>query len=132
MHQNQLFIEDEYDALRQTVAALGGSKVVGSKLYPDKQPHKAGEHLLNAINPNHAQKLGWSEGLAIMEWGRSEGVDICANYIANRMSYRFEAVEPEEIKDRLTRDYIDAVKLLSKISQNMERVDEQIKLKAVS
>lgn len=131
MHQNQLFIEDEYDAIRQTVAALGGAKSVGAKLYPTKSPDKAGEHLLNALNPNHAQKLGWSEGLLIMEWGRAEGVHICSNYIGSRMSYRFESVEPEEVKDVLMREYIDAAKLLSKISGRIDEAENAIKLKSV-
>ena len=127
MHQNQLFIEDENDAIRQTVAFLGGAKKVGHKLWPDKQPHKAGEHLLNSLNPNHAQKLSWSEALAIVEWGRQEGCHVAMGYIGDRMDYKWEPVHPEEVKNQLMEKYLEMGKTMIRLHQQIQTEDNKIR-----
>ena len=57
MEQQPLWFEDLYDALRDVVRACGGPKAIGHALFPHKTPAKAGEHLLNCLSRDRAEKL---------------------------------------------------------------------------
>lgn len=121
--QHELFYEDEYDALRACVQALGGAKKVGHMLYPDKSPDKAGEHLLNALNPNHAQKLSFSEGVFIMKKAREVGVHVAMYHIAKECNYTQPApLEPEDQISDLQRQFNKSVELQSQIVKQLERL----------
>ena len=123
MEQVALFHEDEIDALRDCIRALGGSKEVGSRLWPDKPPDKAGEHLSNALNPGHQQKLSFSEGLTIMRWSREIGCHVAMAYVTDTCNYhRTEPREPDDHMAELQRDFIAAVEKLEGIKSQMKRV----------
>lgn len=119
--QVEMFYEDENDVLRATIQALGGFKTVGHRLWPDKTPDKAGEHLSNALNPSHLQKLSFSEGCTIIEWGRDENVHIAMAYLSNRWHYTPpQPIKPEDQKSQLQRDFIDAVNIVKGLSKQLE------------
>ena len=61
--------EDIYDALKATVAALGGTKVVASKMRPTLDPLKARSWLLNCLNHDHPMKFDPEE----VQWIWREG-----------------------------------------------------------
>jgi len=124
MDQSQLFYEDEIDALRACIQALGGSKEVGHRLYPDKSPDKAGEHLNNALNPGHAQKLSFSEGITIMKWAREVGCHVAMAHVADACNYhRPDPREPEDQMAELQREFIAATKVMQQISQRMGKIE---------
>lgn len=45
-----LLYEDELDAAKDAVKALGGAKKVGPLIWPDKAPETAARHLLDCLN----------------------------------------------------------------------------------
>lgn len=123
MEQVRMFHEDEIDALRDCIRALGGSKAVGARLWPDKTPDRAGEHLNNALNPAHAQKLSFSEGLAIMRWAREIGCHVAMAYVTDTCNYhRTEPREPDDHMAELQREFIAAVDKLDSLRAQMNRV----------
>ena len=57
MDQPLLFVDTSDDAVRDTVRALGGAKVVGPLLWPTKKPDQAERNLLDCLNANNAREL---------------------------------------------------------------------------
>ena len=72
--QQALFHEDINSALQGLIAALGGAKVVGSRLYPDLPTDGAARRLLDAINPDRAQQLSQTQFLTLLKWGRKRAI----------------------------------------------------------
>ena len=48
----KLFYDDEIDALRAQVQAMGGTKEVAARIWPDKTPMAAQRQLSDRLNPN--------------------------------------------------------------------------------
>lgn len=57
MEQERLFFDDIADAIRVTVQALGGNKVMGCKVWPEKAPDAAARHLSDCLNAHKPEKL---------------------------------------------------------------------------
>ena len=64
--------EDIYEALKATVAALGGTKQVASRMRPTLEPLKARSWLLNCLNHDHPMKFDPEE----VQWIWRAGCDV--------------------------------------------------------
>ncbi|MFK5950901.1 MAG: hypothetical protein QM500_19285, partial [Methylococcales bacterium] len=82
MEQLALYHEDIYEAIRTAIQALGGAKKVGSSLWPDKSPDKAGELLNNCLNVTRNEKLDPEQVLFISRESRKIGCHAIAEYYA--------------------------------------------------
>jgi hypothetical protein len=120
--QGSLFHEDIHAAIAGLVAALGGAKTVGSRLFPDLGPEAAARRLLDAINPDRAQNLSPTQLLALLRWGREAGQHGAMYYLADEAGYsRPTPIEPEDAKAALQRQFIEAVNLASQFMKRLER-----------
>jgi hypothetical protein len=117
MDQPQLFVDTSDDAVRDTVRALGGAKVVGPKLWPAKKPDQAERNLLDCLNPNNPRELSFDEILHIGELGRECGLHIIAGYVNFRLGYAPPVpVDPENVQAELKRQFHQDVERLARIA----------------
>jgi hypothetical protein len=120
--QQALFHEDINAALSGLVAALGGAKVVGSRLYPDLNPEAAARRLLDAVNPDRAQQLAPSQLLTLLKWGREAGHHGAMNFLADEAGYgRPPPIDPEDARAELQRQFIDAVNRAEQLGKRLQR-----------
>lgn len=120
--QTPLFHEDIYAAIQTVVMALGGSKKVGTGLWPDKPADKAGELLNNCLNRTRPEKLDPEQVLFIAREGRKTGCHAIADYSAADTGYRFMPIEPEDEKAELERQVVNASRLLHDVIGRLERL----------
>lgn len=121
--QLPLFFDSYEAALRSTVDCMGGLKVVGSMLWPTKEPDDAGRTLAACLNPDKREKLDLSELRMIRREARQRGVHILAAYEARDAGYADPVpVEPEDERAKLMREYIEATKVMQSISARMHSV----------
>jgi hypothetical protein len=120
--QQALFYEDVNSALQGLVAAMGGSKVVGSKLFPDLSVDAAARRLLDAINPDRAQQLSQTQFLTLLRWGRESGYHGVMEFIADEVGYtRPSPRSPEEERADLQRQVIEMGKTLELIARKLQK-----------
>lgn len=124
MDQEELFLEDEFEALKVDIARLGGMKVVGHSLFPDKTPDKAGECLSSCLNHDRREKLDYSQILWIKAEARKVG-----SYAAQRYESQYcgfsepQPIEPEDEAAALMREFNQSVKMQRAILSRMERLN---------
>lgn len=120
--QHALFHEDINSAIAGLVAALGGAKTVGSRLFPDLPPDGAARRLLDAINPDRAQLLSQTQFLTLLKWGREAGYHGVMEYLAEEAGYtRPSPRSPEDERADLQREYIESVKRLELIARRLQK-----------
>lgn len=79
--------DDVYDALRETIKAIGGFASAGKRLRPELHADAAERWLLDAVNRGRAQKLSPEQFLVIATWGREAGCHALMNYITADTGY---------------------------------------------
>lgn len=122
MSQPSLFHEDVWQALRDCVGALGGSKKVGVLLRPELDAQTAGRWLLDCLNPERKEKLCVEQMLLILREARQANCHAGMTYIARHCGYADpQPIEPEDERAALQREYIAAVKQLAAISTRLEQ-----------
>lgn len=120
--QQVLFHDDVNSAIQGLVAALGGAKAVGSRLYPDLTVDAAARRLLDAINPDRAQQLSQTQFLTLLKWGREAGHHGVMEYVADEAGYtRPSPRSPEEERADLQRQVIDMGKTLELIARRLQK-----------
>jgi hypothetical protein len=120
--QQTLFHEDFNAALSGLVAALGGAKAVGSRLYPDLAPEAAARRLLDALNPDRAQQLAPSQLLTLLRWGREAGYHGAMHFVTDEAGYtRPSPLDPEDTKAELQRQFVAGVAQLEQLAKKLKR-----------
>lgn len=109
------------DALIECVKSAGGSKVVGSKLWPEKMVDAAQRHLLNCLQEGRAEHLKPDQVLFIVRLAREAGSHTGMHYIAHALGYS----QPEPITKRdeaadLQRQFLEATKAMHQMVARME------------
>lgn len=108
MHAD-LMPESLDDALVECVKAAGGSKVVGSRLWPAKLVDAAQRHLLNCLKEGRAEHLKPEEVLLILRLAREAGHHGGMAYLSHTLGYGAPvAVEPSDEIAQLQREFITA------------------------
>lgn len=119
--QNRLFFDDAADALRTVIQALGGSKVVGAKLWPDKTPDAAGRLLADCLNPSKAEKLSPDQVLLVLRWGHDVGCHAGMQFFAQEAGYEIRPITPDVERDRLADAVLEATRALNRALEMSER-----------
>jgi hypothetical protein len=123
MEQATLFHEDVFEALRTDILALGGFKAVGALLKPESDPTAAGRWLNDCLNTSKPEKLGLDQMLLIIRKARDSGSSAGISFIADECGYsRPMAIEPEDERAKLQREYIGSIKALAKLTERAERL----------
>lgn len=116
--------EDELDALRDAVRALGGTKVIGHCLRPDLKPDVAGGWLKDCLNPERREKLDLSQVVKVMRMAHDAGYHAPAQFLAAEMGYAAQPIEPSDEMAALQRAFIDSVGLQRTIADRIERLTQ--------
>lgn len=123
MNAPALFHESITDALREAVQALGGFKKVGGAMKPDKSADEAGRWLADCLNADRRERFDPDQVLWIMREARKIGCHAAANFLMRECGYADPvAIEPEDERARLEREFIDAAKTVQAIAERMQRV----------
>lgn len=129
MSQQSLFHEDIWQALRDCVSALGGSKKVGLLLRPELDAQTAGRWLLDCLNPERKEKLCVEQVLLILRESRLIACHAGIAFINRDAGYSDpQPIEPEDERAALQRMFIEQSKAMQQLFVRMERAG----LKAVA
>jgi hypothetical protein len=109
--------------LIECVKASGGSKVVGSLLWPEKSVSDAQKLLLACLNEDRPEKLSPDQAFFIEKLARDAGCHIAIEYRCKAHSYSIpQPIEPEDEKAKLMRDFIQAQKAMSQLADKLTHV----------
>lgn len=121
--QPALFHESINDALHDLVAALGGSKAVGARMRPELSPDNAGRWLADSLNHDRREHLTPEQMLWLLSEGRKAGIHAAMEYLAHECGYAASAIEPEDERAELQREYIEAARAMARMAERIERVN---------
>lgn len=118
--QQELWHDTFEDALRSTVEACG-VKRVAAEFWPEKPIADATRLLLHSLDSGRSEKLSASQIALIIERGREAGCHIAMAYLCQRASYADpQPIDPEDEKARLSREFIAAVDMQSRLIKRLE------------
>lgn len=121
--QIPLFFDTYEAAIRAAVDALGGLKVVGSMLWPAREPDAAARNLAAALDPDKREKLDLSELRLIRREARKRGIHVLAAYEARDAGYADpQPLEPEDERAKLQREFIEGVRRLAGIEARLQHI----------
>lgn len=116
------FYEGPEDALRGAVQLLGGAKMVGARIWPDKTPDSAGRLLLDCLNPARAEKLDLGQVLLVLRMARDAGHHGAMQWLAGEVGYEARAITRDEERDRLATVVEQSTKTLGAALAALERL----------
>lgn len=127
MNQQSLFHEDIWQALRDCVSALGGSKKVGVLLRPELDAQTAGRWLLDCLNPERKEKLGVEQMLLILREARQINCHAGMAFISRDTGYADpQPIEPEDERAALQRQFLEMGKQMQGLFAKMQRAGLQV------
>ena len=123
MDQSSLFIEDEFEALKVDIGRLGGAKVVGNQLWPDKSVTGAAEYLGACLNRDRREKLDYSQII----WIKAEAAKVnsfaAQQYENQQIGIKPpEAVNPVSEAARLKKELIETGKNFERMFADLKRL----------
>ena len=125
------FYDTPEKALDACIQALGGSKKVGQRLFPEKSIESATTYLANCVDPNRNEKLSLSHVMMLFKMAKDEGVHSPFFWFASEIGYEAKPITRAEEVDRLTAVIEQASKTLSTAIASLERVQTRVDLRTV-
>lgn len=122
MQADMPFYESAEQALTAAVQHLGGAKVVGGALWPDKSPDSARTRLLDCLNPARAERLDLSESMFILRRARDQGYHAPFLWVAGEVGYDARPTQRGEEVDRLASVVEQSSKTLAAALGALERL----------
>lgn len=123
MEQGALFHESIYEALKATVAALGGAKQVSGQLWPEKPIDEANRYLLDCLNPDRAARLDPEKLLLMLKLARGKGIHLGMTWILTEIGYAPPVpIEPEDEDAEMLRQEIMLMERLEALMKRRERL----------
>ena len=114
-------LETVNDVMIACVKALGGSKVVGLRLWPELPVDKAQRKLLDCLNPERDHRLSPEQAQVILLWSRDAGYhDGWAAYCAWTGYNVSGPLTPADERGELQRQVAAMVKLQQQLLARME------------
>jgi hypothetical protein len=112
----KLFYDDEFDALQQTIAGSERSfKECACFLRPDLKPESAYAWLKACTNPNGDQHLKLGQVISLARFCKR--FDVLFFMADELMHERPDAVNPEDEKARIQREFAEAVARLESLAE---------------
>jgi len=124
-------VESLNEALIDLVKALGGSKQVGPRLWPDAAPDAAQRKLLDCLNDDRPHHLTPSQLMLLLRLGRERGLHQCVEYMLHDLGYAAPVpVEPRDEMAELQRQFLEATRQIQGMAARMEQLQPQLERKA--
>ncbi len=121
--QNEMpFFEGVEQVLSACVQALGGAKVVGSKLWPDKSVEDARTLLLNCMNTSRKEKLDYTQIMYLFREAKQVGCYAPFSWFARECEFEARPITKAEEVDRLTSVIEQSSKALAASVAALERI----------
>lgn len=121
--QPALYHDTLQDALSEVVTALGGAKKIGALLWPEKSADDAGRQLRHALDPDRPEKVSLEQLALLLRLGREKGAHAGMYFLARDAVYQDPvAVEPEDERAQLMREFVEATKVQARLAAQMQRV----------
>jgi hypothetical protein len=116
----------EYESLNQAlidaVKALGGSKQVGHKLWPEKTVDAAQRHLLACLNEDKAERLTPDHLMLLLRMARDKGHHTPFFYVCGNLGYSEpQPINPKDELAELIREFMESRKADSQKAEQIER-----------
>lgn len=124
MQSEMPFYESPEQALTAAVQHLGGAKMVGAALWPDKTPDSARTRLLDCLNPSRAERLDMSEAMFILKRAKDAGMHAPFFWMAAEIGYDAKPITKAEEVDRLTTVVEQTSKTLAAALSALERMQK--------
>jgi len=119
-----MFVDDLNDALRATINALGGMKMVGAELKPELSAIDAGKWLADCVNPEKRTRLAPDQLAYVRRKARAAGIHILAAFEMRDAGYQPPVpVEPEDERAALQREFIEMGKRMEALLSQMQRTN---------
>lgn len=123
MTQGALFYEDVFDVAKAMVQAVGGAKVVASRLWPHKPLAEAQRELLDCLNRERPRKFCIEEFLAVMKMAREVGFHQGKHWIDTDTGYQpTPPSDPKIERDRLAEELARAADNFKNLTRAAERL----------
>lgn len=116
------FYEGPEDALRAAMQALGGAKVVGPMIWPDKTVIVAAQRLLDCTNAARNEKLEISQIMLILRKARDAGFHAPFYWFCGELGYDAKPITKADEVDRLAVVVEQSSKTLSAAVAALERI----------
>jgi len=114
------------EALAEIVKAAGGYKPVGCRLWPEMAADHAGNKLRDCLNHDRREKLSPDQVILLLKIGREIGVHSAIHFMARECGYTDPApIDPEDERNQLMREFIDAQKSMQQMVERMARMNDQ-------
>jgi hypothetical protein len=121
------------EALIDAVKALGGSKQVGFKLWPEKTVDAAQRHLLACLNEEKPERLTPDHLMMLLRLARASGHHESLAFILGDLGYApTQPVEPRDESAELQRQFMESVRMQQQIVERMEKAASRMNLRAVA
>ena len=115
--------ESVNEALIATVKALGGSKQVGHKLWPEKTVDAAQRHLLACLNEDKAERISPEQLVLLMRMAREAGCHGVIQHLCASLGYAEPVpVEPRDELAELLRQNLEAHRESQRRQERIERL----------
>ena len=111
------------EALIACVKECGGSKQVGSKLWPEKALDAAQRHLLACLNEDKPERLSPEQLVLLMRMGRERGCHSIINYMAETLGYAQPVpIDPKDELTELMRQYLQRREQDARRDERLDRL----------
>ena len=111
------------DALMAVVKAMGGSKVVGAMLWPEKATDAAQRLLLDCLNDDRPAHLTPEHVLLILRLARQRGHHDAVAWLLANLGYAApQPIEPRDEVADLQRQFIEASRAMQQLAGRIERL----------
>jgi hypothetical protein len=112
------------EILRGAIDALGGLKVVGCALWPQKHPVLAGQQLAHCLDDERREKLELAQVVLILRKAKAKGYHAGAEALAELLGYRVTAIvdEAEQLADLVRKAEAHAAAATSLSAECLERM----------
>jgi len=120
------FFESAEDATQHAIRSSGKApKAIASALWPSLIQASAYARLMNALNPDKAEKLTADEHAFIAEFcGQYDFLQ----YLAHRLSHSQPVpVAPEDQHARLQREFVEAVSRLGQLQRQLDTSGQRLR-----
>lgn len=120
-------MESINDALIECVKVLGGSKVVGPMLWPEKAADAAQRTLLDCMNPDRPNRLNPEQVVLLLRKARQVGRHETVEWLMGDLGYTKPIpIDPRDEVAELQRQFIAATQTLGGMAARIQELNEQL------
>lgn len=122
--QPRLFYEDVSDVLRAIVQALGGAKKVGPLLRgKDLTIEASGRWVLDCLNAERRERFAPEHVVCLLAEARRIDFHAGMHFLCQEAGYeQAKPIEPEDERAKAQREFVEAVQMMSRVAERMERL----------